>query len=100
MSPHVANRFGVAASTIAVLALVAGGYAMAVPYRLSPPQKALLEVAGIVQIVGSAISLAFGIVALRGDLRSRRFGSAAIALTAVALSMTFFATPAHSVSRW
>jgi hypothetical protein len=100
MRPHIASRFGVAGTTVAVLALAACGYAFTLPYRLSPSQMALLDVAVIVQFAGSALSLILGIAALRGDARSRRFGFAAITLGIVALLVAFFSPQIHSMSRW
>ena len=101
MSSHIASRFGVAGGTIALLALAASGYAMSLPYRISPTQMSLLGVAHLVQFVGSPLSLLLGVVALWGDRRSQWFGYAAIALGGVALLLAFFFTPfAHSTSRW
>jgi hypothetical protein len=100
MSPQVASRFGVAGSTLAVLALAACGYAFSLPYRLSPPQMALLGVATVVQFAGSFFSIALGAVALQGDSRGRRFGCAAIALGFIALLLAAFTGQPHSSSRW
>jgi hypothetical protein len=100
MSPKFANWFGVAGSTLAIFAVAASGYAIRLPYRLSPAQMALLDSAAIIQFAGSLVSLALGGVALGGDARSRRFGFAAIALATIALLSASFAPQAHSTSRW
>ena len=54
MQSHIANRFGVAASTIAVLAVIASVWAVMLPYRLSLFQRAVLDTALWVQLAGSA----------------------------------------------
>ena len=100
MRSHIANRFGVAGSTIAVLAVVASVWDMLLPYRLSPIQRACLDTALIVQLAGPLLAVGFGSAALRGDRRSRRFGFITIALSAVAFLLAMLASPVHSTSRW
>ena len=100
MQSHITNRFGVAASTIAVLAVVVSVWAMMLPYRLSPLQRAFLDTTLWVQLVGPLLAVGFGSVALRGDTRSRRFGFTAIALSVIAFLLAMFTSHVHSMSRW
>jgi hypothetical protein len=100
MSTRTANWFGVAGSTIAALAVAASVWAAMLPYRLSPSESALLSVALLVQLAGPVFAAAFGSAALRGDTRSRRFGFAALALSAVTLAFLIFTSHVHSTSRW
>ena len=99
MKSHMANRFGVAASTISVLAVVASLLAMMLPYRLSPSQKAVLDTALWVQLAGPLLAVGFGGAALCGDGRSRRFAYIAIALSVVAFLVALFTSNVHSASR-
>lgn len=100
MQSHIANRFGVAGSTIAVLAVVASAWAMMLPYRLSLFQRAVLDSALWVQLAGPLLGVGFGSVALRGDTRSRILGFTAIALSVLAFVLGMSASPAHSGSRF
>jgi len=97
---HVAGRFGVAGSTIAVLAVVASVSAMILPYRISQFQAAILHTASVVQLVGPLLAVFFGSAALGGDTRSRRFGFVAIALSIFAFVLAMITSGVHSVSHW
>jgi hypothetical protein len=97
MQAHIANRFGVAAITIAILVAVTSVLAVMLPYRLSPLQKAFLDTALWVELAGPVLAIAFGSAALRGDPRSRRFGFVAIALSVVAFLLS--TAHVHSMSR-
>jgi len=100
MQAHIANRFGVAAGTVAVLAVFVSVSAMMLPYRLSPSQKAFLDTAVWVQLAGPLLAIGFGIVALRGDARSRRLGFIAIASSVVTFVLTMSTSHVHSMSRF
>jgi len=100
MRSHIANRFGVAADTFAVLAVGAYAYAVTLPYRLSPAQDALLDVVFLVQLAGPAFAVGFGIVSLRGAARSRRMGFVALALAIPTLLLALLTMQPHSTSRW
>jgi len=100
MKSHIANRFGVAGSTIAVLAVVASVSAMILPYRISQFQAAILHTAFVVQLVGPLLAVIFGSAALGGDMRSRRFGFIAIALSIFAFVLAMLTTGIHSISHW
>jgi hypothetical protein len=99
MQSHIANRFGVAASTIAVLAAIASVWAVMLPYRLSLFQRAVLDTALWVQLAGPLLAVGFGSAALRGDTRSRILGFTAIALSVLAFVMAMSASHVHSGSR-
>ena len=100
MRSEIANRFGVAGGTIAVLAVAAYAYAITLPYRLSQSQSALLDVAFIIQTAGAALAIGLSCAALRGDARSRRFGFVAIAISVITLLLALVASRIHSMSRW
>ena len=100
MKSHIANWFGVAASTISVLAVVASLLAMMLPYRISQLQGAFLDTAMVVQLAGPLLAVVLGSAALSGDKRSRRFGYIAIALSVVAFMLAMFTSGAHSISHW
>jgi hypothetical protein len=100
MSARIASWLGVAGATLAILALAGWGYAFSLPYRLSPPRMALLEVAELEQFAGSLIGIILGTAALWGDSRSRRFGFIAIVLAVTALFLATFTLQPHSTSRW
>ena len=97
MQSRFANRFGVAAITIAVLAVVASVWAMLLPYRLSQAQNAILETAFVVQSAGPLLASIFGYLALEGDKRSRRFGIIAIVFSVVAFILGIVTADPHSV---
>ncbi len=96
MLSHIANRFGVAGSTIAVLAVVASVSVMMLPYRLSLLRGAFFDTASFVQLAGPLLAVGFGAAALRGDTRSRRFGFVAIALSVVAFVLALLTAQPHS----
>jgi hypothetical protein len=98
MQSHITDRLGVAAGTIAVLAVVASLWALTLPYRISQSQAALLDTAVLVGAAGPLVAIALASAALSGDKRSRRFGIVAIALSVVAFVLT--PTSAHSISNW
>jgi hypothetical protein len=100
MRSHIASWFGVAGSTIATLAVAASVWATTLPYRLSPPQSALLDVAFFVQMAGVVFGAGFGIAAFRGDARSRRLGFVTLVLTVVTFGFIFFGSYIHSTSAW
>jgi hypothetical protein len=99
MQSHIANRCGIAASTIAGLAVVASVSAMMLPYRLSPLQRTFLDAALLVQLAGPLLAIGFGSAALRGDTRSRRFGFIAINLSVIAFVLAMSTSHVHSMSR-
>ncbi|MBI3880517.1 MAG: hypothetical protein HY301_10715 [Verrucomicrobia bacterium] len=99
MTQHITTKAGLAGATAGMLALAAQIYAVTLPYRLSPTQHEFLGAAFVVQLVGVAIAVALGIVALRGDARSRRFGFVAITIGIVVLLLAVLTTHVHSVSR-
>jgi hypothetical protein len=100
MKSHIANWFGVAASAISVLAVMASLLAMTFPYRISQLQDAFLNTAMVVQLVGPLISVVLSSAALSGDKRSRRFGHIAIVFSVVAFILAMLTSGAHSVSHW
>jgi hypothetical protein len=100
VSTYITRGLGVAGSTIAVLAAVASLWAATLPYRLSPEQGALLHTAGLIQLAGLVLGPGFGIVALRGDARTRRLGLVGLAFSGATLAFVIFTHPAHSTSRW
>ena len=100
MNPRIANMLGVAATTISVLAFVMYGYAVTLPYRLSPTQLARLEVSGAAAVVGPVLALILGAAALLGDARSRRYGLTAITLSVLVLLSAVCTVYVHSVSHF
>jgi hypothetical protein len=99
MQAHIANRFGVAAITIAIIVVVTSVLTVMLPYRLSPSQKAFLDTALWVELAGPLLAITFGSAALRGDPRSRRFGFIAIAMSVVAFVLAMSTSHVHSISR-
>ena len=100
MKSHLANWFGIAASTISILAVAAYLLAMMLPYRVSQLQGAFLDTATVVQLAGPLLAVVLGSVALSGDKRSRRFGYVSIALSIAAFMLAMFTPGAHSRSHW
>lgn len=100
MRSDIANWFGVAGGTIAALTIGATGLTAVLPYRLSPSQTALLDVVLVIQFAGPVLAITFGILALRGDARSRRRGVIAIAFSVVAVVLFIYISHMHSTSRW
>lgn len=100
MKAYIANRFGVAGSTIAVTAVVASVSAMMLPYRISQFQAAILHTAFVVELAGPLLAIILGSAALGGDTRSRRFGFIAIALSVFAFVLVMLTPNAHSISHW
>jgi hypothetical protein len=100
MKSHIANWFGVAASTISVVAVVMSLLAMMMPYRISQLQGAFLDTAMVVQLVGPPLAVVLGSAALSGDTRSRKFGYIAITLGIVAFMLAMITAGVHSVSHW
>ena len=99
MTHTTANKLGIGGVATGAIALIAGGYGGTLPYRISPMEARLLEVAGFLALVCIPLSLTLGIAAQWGTLRSRRFGYTAIALGLAALVACFLTNGAHAPSR-
>jgi len=95
----ITSWFGVAGITIAALAVAASACAAMLPYRLSPSQAVMLNVAALLQLAGPVFAAGLGSAALRGDARSRRLGYVALALSAVTFAFLIFTSHVHSTSR-
>jgi hypothetical protein len=100
MRTQIANWFGVAADTLALVASAACAYAITRPYRLSPPEMALLEVADLVQLAGPALAICFAVISLGGNARARQMGFVALALAVPTLLFALLTSQPHSTSRW
>ena len=100
MRSNIANWFGVAGGTIAAVTVAALGWAAVLPYRPSLSQTALLDIVLVIQFAGPVLGVAFGILACRGDARSRRRGILAIAFSIVAVVLSIYISHVHSTSRW
>ncbi len=99
MTQPLANKFGIGGVATGAIALIAGGYGGTLPYRMSPLETRLLEVADLLALVCIPLSLGLAIAARWGTLRSRRFGYTAFALGLTALVALFLTNGAHAPSR-
>jgi ABC-type spermidine/putrescine transport system permease subunit II len=102
MTHRISRGLGIVAITASIVALCAQGYAVALPYRISPLQESILSVSFLVEMIALAVAFLTGVTTMyisrHQSTTDYRLGLIAVLLAVVVLVVGFCTNNVHSTT--